>query len=217
MVMVTWRQMIQCSQTEPPKEEKPPNKEPTKTSSPWTTIHRTALFRIHSDWVQTHAHTVIYLSSCINRWIYTDIHKYTFLICIFILISCYVSVKDSSYWMRAHRDLKTHTTQLNSWKNPYWSACTLNPTNLSVLDIIQRHSRGLQTINIQQLHLNKHTEEYGTVKSCRLQSFLAQQQKWNQIKIIFSRFKWKIYLYIFIYVFIVLCTHSQEHNYEKEK
>ena len=83
------------------------------TSSPWTTIHRTALFCIHSDWVQTHTHTAIYLSSRINRWIYTDIHKYTFLICIFILKSCYVSVKDSPYWMRAHSDLKTHTQ--HSW------------------------------------------------------------------------------------------------------
>lgn len=130
------------------------------TLSPWT-IHRTALFCIHSDWVQTHTHTAIYLSSRINRWIYTDIHKYTFLICIFILKSCYVSVKDSPYWMRAHSELKTHT-QHSIWKNPYWFACTVKPTNLSVSDILQRNSCGLQ-INIQQLHLNKHTEEYGTV------------------------------------------------------
>lgn len=82
------------------------------TLSIWTTIHRTALF-LYSFWMGPNTHTAIYLSSCINRWIYTDIHKYMFMICIFSLKSCYACVKDSPYWMRAHSNLKTHTQ--NSW------------------------------------------------------------------------------------------------------
>lgn len=74
-----------------------------------TTIHRTALFCIHSDFESKHTHIQpsIYASAWIDE--YTHIYINTLLICILILKSCYVSVKDSSYSMRAHSNLKTHT------------------------------------------------------------------------------------------------------------
>lgn len=85
-----------------------------------------------------HTSTAIYLSSGINRWIYTDIHKYTFLICILIFEIILCLCKGLSLLDEGTQQFQnTYTTQLNIWKKPYWYACTIKPTNLSILGILR--------------------------------------------------------------------------------
>lgn len=171
-----------------------------------TLIHRIALFYIQSDRVQTHTrtHTAIYLSSCINRWIYTDIHKYTFLICIFILKSCYVS----EMTLPIGRGYTAVLKHVHNTAERLEVSLLINISNLPIFRFrFHTDSAVSYAINVQQLHVNKHVNVWGTGNYKDRHHFSPQSKKKHESKYKYSTVEMKIYLFYFhICIYILMYT-----------